>query len=88
MSQTDSKLVADRLELAEVEVEMFRAVLGEWPLLGEWFLRQLRERERVAIEGLVAGVDVDVERGRIKALRSLRDMWLTLKGEVTGGEDE
>ena len=86
--ETDSNLteVAEQLSLEVVEAQMLQSILREWPLLGEWLLRELRLVEREAIEQLIKEED-NTFRGAIVASRRLRDRVMTLRRELLGEDN-
>jgi hypothetical protein len=65
---------------------MLQSILREWPLLGEWLLRELRLVEREAIEQLIKGED-STHRGAIVASRRLRDRVMTIRRELLGEDN-
>jgi hypothetical protein len=79
----DLTQVAQELSLEVVEAQMLQSVLREWPLLGEWLLRELRRVEREAIEALIKNEDTSC-RGAIVASRRLRDRVMAIRRGLLG----
>lgn len=79
---------AEELDLSPVELEMLQILLREWPLLGEWLLREFKIREKQAIESLIRDEDRDnYHRGYIMAYRDMRERMMSLREEILGSED-
>lgn len=79
---------AEELDLAPVELEMLEVLLREWPLLGEWLLREFKVREKQAIESLIRDEERgNFYRGCVDAYRQMRERFMSLREEILGTED-